>query len=109
LFFNIFAERGLEIADLSITILVFFYTAISLSILYVLTRGIDVGRRNPIILTAIFPNAIFLGFPMVMAICGNIVYASLYGLVMLVLNIAVGGLMGLSRSQVLQSVMRIPK
>ena len=108
MFFNIFAERGLNLADLSITILVFSYTMISLVILYMVTHRYSKKLRNAVIVTAIFPNVIFLGFPVVITLCGDITYASLYSLVMLVLNITVGGLLGMQRHEIVWSIIKLP-
>ena len=108
MFFNIFAERGLSLADLSITILVLSYTIISLAVLYMITRGYSGKLRNAVIVTLIFPNTIFLGFPVVMTLCGDITYASLYSLVMLVLNITVGGLLGMQRHGIVWSIIKLP-
>lgn len=108
MFFNIFAERGLNLADASITILVLFYVALSLGILHTITRGLEPRVRNAVITTCIFPNVVFLGFPVLMALYGDITYASLYSLVMLVLNISVGGLLGVRRRGIIKAIIHLP-
>ena len=101
MFFNIFVVRGLNIADIAITVTVLAYVAISLVTLMVLGRRIDTATRNSVILTYTFPNVVFLGFPIVMSICGNLFYASLYSLVIFVLNLVVGGLLGINKKYVI--------
>ncbi len=108
MFYNIFADRGLNLADASITILVTVYVTLSILLLYPLLKNFNPRIRNPIILTSIFPNVVFLGFPVLLALYGDITYASLYSLVMLVYNITVGGLLGARRHEVFYAVVKLP-
>lgn len=108
MFYNIFATRGLDLADASITILVTVYVLLSILILYPFLRSYSPVMRNPIILTSIFPNVVFLGFPILLTLYGDITYASLYSLVMLVYNITVGGLLGARRHEVFYAVVKLP-
>lgn len=94
LFAIIFAERGLSLADLSITLVSLFYVLISLIVLWAVIQGVELKFKKAFILTAIFQNTIYLGFPIIMTFYGDISYAAMYALVTMILHLTVGGIMG---------------
>ncbi len=107
LFVAIFAERGLSLADFSISIVSLLYVFISLIILWVMVREPDPRLKKAFVLTSIFQNTIYLGFPVVMVLYGNIKYAAMYALITMVLHLTVGGILGGSRN-ILKTILSIP-
>jgi len=107
LFFNIFYTRGLDLADANITLIVTIYVAASIGFLWALTRNLEPGLRNGLVLSSIFSNAIFLGFPVLYFLYNDITYASLYSLVLLSYNIAIGGLLGAEKN-IAKNIAKIP-
>ncbi len=107
LFFNIFYSRGLDIADLNISIIVSLYVFLSIGLLWSTSRKLDPGLRKSLITSSIFSNAIFLGFPILYFLYNDITYASLYSLVLLSYNIAIGGLLGAEKN-IAKNIAKIP-
>ncbi len=107
LFFNIFYRRGLDIADANIFIIVSAYVLSSLGILWYMFRNLEEGVRKSLVTSSIFSNAIFLGFPILYFLYNDVTYASLYSLVLLSYNIAVGGLLGAEKS-IWKNIIKIP-
>ena len=107
LFFNIFYSRGLDIADLKISIIVSLYVFLSIGLLWSTSRKLDPGLRKSLVTSSIFSNAIFLGFPILYFLYNDITYASLYSLVLLSYNIAIGGLLGAEKN-IVKSIAKIP-
>ena len=107
LFFNIFYTRGLDIADVNISIIVTVYVFVSIGLLWYTSRKLDPGLRKSLVMSSIFSNAIFLGFPILYFLYNDITYASLYSLVLLSYNIAIGGLLGAEKN-IAKNIAKIP-
>lgn len=107
LFFNIFYTRGLNIADINISVIVSLYVIISISLLWPASHKLALGLRRSLVTSSIFSNAIFLGFPILYFLYNDITYASLYSLVLLSYNIAIGGLLGAERN-IAKNIAKIP-
>lgn len=109
-FADIFALRGVMITDLKVAFVAFFYVLISAIIFQVLRIiwHVDLRLLNALTITSIFQNAIFLGFPVILVFYGDISYASVYSLVMLIQHITVAGLLAAKRREIVRSVLTIP-
>ncbi|RLG84348.1 MAG: transporter [Thermoprotei archaeon] len=109
IFYNTFAARGVSIADLSITCIALSYVVFSVILLKLsFSRTNNVRLANAFIITAVFQNNVFLGFPILLTLYGSVEYASMYSLVMLILHILTANLLAAKREQLLKSIISIP-
>jgi predicted permease len=107
-FIDIFALRGLELADLNITLTAMTYVAMSVFALMKIPCGNNKKLRNAVIITSIFQNNVFLGFPVLLLLFNDISAAAMYSLVVFILHILVAGLLGVSHENILVSIGKIP-
>jgi predicted permease len=107
-FIDIFALRGLELADLNITLTAMIYIAISVLTLLKIPCDSDKRLRNAVVITSIFQNNVFLGFPVLLLLFNNISAAAMYSLVVFILHILVAGLLSVSHENLLVSIGKIP-
>ncbi|MEM4717739.1 MAG: AEC family transporter [Desulfurococcaceae archaeon] len=85
-FTSIFLERGLTLLDLY----VFIYYIVFIVILHATTtRTKNIRDNMALFLVSSFPNSVFLGFPVVLAVLGRIYIAAIFGVITVVLNIVV--------------------
>ncbi len=107
-FFNVFMKRGLEVADTGIFIIATIYVVVSVSSLLIFTRRMKRETRNALVITSTFQNAIFLGFPVILILYGNLQVAAMYSLVLFIYHIVVAGLLATGSSKIAKQVLRIP-
>ena len=87
-FFKTFGERGLNVSDL--WVLASFLTFMFVVFVFVYKlRHYEGGVREAVFLASVFPNAVFLGFPVSMAFFGTLEMASIYGFFTVTLNVIV--------------------
>lgn len=85
-FTSIFLDRGLTRLDLY----VFIYFIVFIVILYVTTKNTkSIKDKMALFLLSSFPNSVFLGFPVVLALIGRIYIAAIFGVITIVLNVVV--------------------
>ncbi|ADV65135.1 Auxin Efflux Carrier [Desulfurococcus mucosus DSM 2162] len=95
-FLKTYLERGLDSGDTWIAFSFIVFTFVSAVSLSLIARGRPREYYGALFLASTFPNAVFLGFPVSMALFGSIHVASIYGLVTLVLNVLLPDLMAVS-------------
>ncbi len=107
-FLDTFAKRGLLAADLSIMATAFIYIAVSITVLMKIPIRGGEGLRKGVVITSVFQNNVFLGFPVLMLLYNNIDAAATYSLVVFIIHIAAAGLLAASRENIASSIARIP-
>lgn len=107
-FLDIFASRGVELADINIALTAFIYVVISVIVLLKIPLNYDRGLRNSIVITSIFQNNVFLGFPVLLIMFNDISAAAMYSLVIFILHILVAGLLAARKENILVSILKIP-
>ncbi len=107
-FYDIFMVRGLDIADLGILGTSTIYVVVSVSALMVLLRGRRTSLRNGMIITSTFQNAVFLGFPVVMLLFGDLTPAAMYSLTLFIYHLIVAGLLASGKSRLVRSLLNLP-
>ncbi len=106
-FVKTYMERGLAVADVwvALSFLLFVVLAfVSLKRFFGKHRG---GYVEALFLTSVFPNSVFLGFPVSMALFNTVKVASMMGLVVLVLNVTVSDFMALKRFSI-RKILTLP-
>lgn len=107
-FFDTFANRGLVVADASILTIAIVYVVTSILALSKIFFGGDHKIRKAVIITSIFQNNVFLGFPVLLILFNDIDAAAMYSLVIFILHITTAGLLATSGGNILVSVAKIP-
>ncbi len=107
-FFDTFAKRGLVVADASIFTIAIIYVFVSVLALMKIPINSDHRIRNAMIITSIFQNNVFLGFPVLLILFNDIGAAATYSLVIFILHISTAGLLAASEENILISVAKIP-
>ncbi len=92
-FFKTFSERGLELSDFWILTSFLVFMIITFIALYRARRYEERGVREAVFLSSVFPNAVFLGFPISMAFFNTLEVASVFGLFTVTLNVVIPDLM----------------
>jgi predicted permease len=106
-FIYTFSTRSLAKTDILIVAsFVAYITVAGLSFKYV-SRGWGDDVRNAVLLTALFPNAVFLGFPVSLALFGDVKIASILGLATLTLNVLVPDFIALKKISLLK-ILKLP-
>ncbi len=110
LFIDKFGARGLIASDAKILGIVFFYVCISLILAFIVSVKIkyDEARRKAFLVTTTFQNAVFLGYPMIYIIVGDISAATMYSLVLFVLHISVAGILSGGKNSIVRSILTLP-
>ncbi|MCY0868150.1 MAG: transporter [Desulfurococcus sp.] len=96
-FIKIYIDRGVAASDawISLSILLLVFTvAFTLKLI---TAGRPREYYRALFLVSAFPNSVFLGFPVSMALFGVVDVAATYGVVTLVLNVVVPDAMSMGR------------
>lgn len=88
-FFKTFGERGLSISDLWVLTSFLFFMSLVYVFVYKLRSFSEYGVREAVFLTSVFPNSVFLGFPISMAFFGTLEVASIFGFFTVTLNVVV--------------------
>lgn len=88
-FFKTFGERGLNASDLWVLASFLFFMCLVFVLVYKLRDYSEYGVREAIFLTSVFPNSVFLGFPVSMAFFGTLEMASIFGFFTVTLNVVV--------------------
>ncbi len=88
-FFKTFGERGLSISDLWVLMSFLFFMGVVYVFVYRLRSFSEYGVREAVFLTSVFPNSVFLGFPISMAFFGTLEVASIFGFFTVTLNVVV--------------------
>lgn len=88
-FFKTFGERGLDVSDLWVLASFLFFTYLVFVFVYKLRGYSEYGVREAIFLTSVFPNSVFLGFPVSMVFFGTLEMASIYGFFTVTLSVVV--------------------
>ncbi|MEM2278586.1 MAG: AEC family transporter [Zestosphaera sp.] len=96
-FFKTFGERGLNISDLWVLASFLFFTCLVFVFVYKLRDYSEYGVREAIFLTSVFPNSVFLGFPVSMAFFGTLEIASIFGFFTVTLNVVIPDFMSSER------------
>ncbi|MEM2682254.1 MAG: transporter, partial [Zestosphaera sp.] len=96
-FFKTFGERGLNISDLWVLASFMFFTCLVFVFVYKLRDYSEYGVREAIFLTSVFPNSVFLGFPVSMAFFGTLEIASIFGFFTVTLNVVIPDFMSSER------------
>ncbi len=107
-FFDIFMARGLAIADAGVLLTVTIYVVVSVAGLMIGLRGLDDKRRKAVTITSTFQNAVFLGFPVVMIMFGDLTPAAMYSLVMFIYHLVTAGMLSTGKTNIARSVAGIP-
>ena len=107
-FLDTFAYRGLKLADMSIVIIALIYTVTSIVVLVNLRILSDVVSRKAVAITSTFQNAVFLGFPILMIMYGDVGVAAMYSLIILTLQTLISGLLATIKKDILKSILKIP-
>ena len=107
-FFDTFAARGLIVADASILTIAVVYVIVSILALSKIFLEGDYRIRNAVIITSIFQNNVFLGFPVLLILFNDIGAAAMYSLVIFILHIVTAGLLAASEDNILVSVAKLP-
>ena len=107
-FLDTFASRGLELADANVAITTLIYVVISIAILVNLRFLRDPISRRAVAITSTFQNSVFLGFPVLMIVYGDIGAAAMYGLMMFILQILISGLLAVAKQNLLKAILKIP-
>jgi len=106
-FVKTYVERGLAIADFWVALSFLLFMTLSLASLKRFTRKRNGGYVEALVLTSIFPNSVFLGFPVSMALFNTIKIASMMGLVTLTLNVVVPDFIALKRFSI-RKILTLP-
>jgi len=106
-FVKTYMERGLGASDAVIVSSFVFFTFFTLFTVRLVSRSMPMEYRNALFLVSTFPNAVFLGFPVSMALFGTIHVASIYGLATLALNILVPEAIAIGRPSMVR-ILTIP-
>ncbi len=88
-FFKTFGERGLNVSDLWVLASFLTFMFVVFVFVYKLLRCEGGGVREAVFLASVFPNAVFLGFPVSMAFFGTLDMASIYGFFTVTLNVII--------------------
>lgn len=88
-FFKTFGERGLNISDLWVLASFLLFMSLVFVFVYKLRHYDGYGVKEAIFLTSVFPNSVFLGFPVSMAFFGTIEMASIFGFFTVTLNVVI--------------------
>lgn len=110
-FFYNYSVKELTARDLGIVGAYTIFIIVALPIVYSIKRikRLHLGDTEikSLLLVAIFPNFVFLGFPVTLSIFGSISVASVLGLYSIVLNVLIPELLA-SRRPSLTSIFKIP-
>ncbi|NPA99371.1 MAG: transporter [Crenarchaeota archaeon] len=108
-YFDIFARRGIIVADLSIALVCLIYIFISFAVLFKIPtlKGEPEVRYGSIIIST-FQNNVFLGFPVLLLLYGNIDAAATYSLITFIFNVLVPGLIGRKGENLLVKILKLP-
>ncbi|MEO3993715.1 MAG: AEC family transporter, partial [Desulfurococcaceae archaeon TW002] len=106
-FFKTFGERGLNISDLWILMSFLFFMSVVYVFVYKLHSFSEYGVREAVFLTSVFPNSVFLGFPISMAFFGTLEVASIFGFFTVTLNVVVPDFMS-SEKPALSKLLKHP-
>ncbi len=107
-FFDVFMVRGLGIADVGVLATTTLYVLVSVAVLLYLLRGRDSSIRYGVVITSTFQNAVFLGFPVIMLIYGDLTPAAMYSLTLFIYHLLVAGLLASGRSSITRSLLNLP-
>ena len=107
-FVDTFAKRGLGLADLSILIITLAYIVISVVILFIVPLKKNGSLKKAVLITSIFQNHTFLGFPLLLILYNDITAAAMYSLIMFVSHISIAGILAGSKENILYSIAKIP-
>ena len=88
-FFKTFGERGLSTSDLWVLISFLVFMSLVFVFVYKLRHDSEYGVKEALFLTSVFPNSVFLGFPVSMVFFGTLEMASIFGFFTVTLNIVV--------------------
>ncbi len=110
LFIDKFGARGLIVSDAKIFGIVFLYVCISLTLASIISTKMkyNEARRKAFLITTTFQNAVFLGYPMIYIIVGDISAATMYSLVLFILHISIAGILSGGKNSIVRSVLTLP-
>ncbi|MEM1705364.1 MAG: AEC family transporter [Thermosphaera sp.] len=106
-FIYTFSLRGVQTSDLLIIASFLVYLIIGSACFRLMARGWEAGEKNGVFLTSLFPNTVFLGFPISLALFGDVRVASVLGLATIALNVLVPDMMALGRFSVVK-LLKLP-
>ncbi len=108
-YFDIFARRGIVVADLSIALTCLIYILVSFAVLFKIPtlKGEPEIRYGSIIIST-FQNNVFLGFPVLLLLYGNIDAAATYSLITFIFNVLVPGLIGRRGENLVVKILKLP-
>ena len=106
-FIYTFSTRSLAESDVLIVASFALYIAVAgLSFKYISRTWRD-DVRNAALLTVLFPNAVFLGFPVSLALFGDVKIASILGLATLTFNVLIPDFIALKKIDLLK-ILKLP-
>ena len=103
-FIKTYTERGVMVNDLWLMASFIIFLVISMASLRLIVRHGSKDYYNALLITSIFPNAVFLGFPVSLALFGSIHVASIYGLATLVLNVVAPDIIALGKASLIRLI-----
>jgi predicted permease len=103
-FIKTYTERGVMANDLWLMASFIIFLVISMASLRLIAGHWSKDYYSALLITSIFPNAVFLGFPVSLALFGSIHVASIYGLVTLVLNVVVPDIIALGKASLIRLI-----
>ncbi len=106
-FVKTYVERGLAVTDVWIALSFLLFMTLAFASVKRIAGKRKGGYVEALVLTSIFPNSVFLGFPVSMALFNTIRVASMMGLVTLTLNVALPDFMALKKFSI-RKILTLP-
>jgi len=101
-FFTVFLGRGVTDRD----IYILSYVALLILLIYFTTLRGRLSERMHLFLVSVFPNSVFLGFPLCLAVLGRIYVAAFFGVLTVTLNVLLPELISRSRETIVKNLAR---